>query len=67
MKKLKFIYNMCLEFDHDVREHYFSLKCIPKNSSTQRIYSLEYNIEPVEKINHTTDGFGNTIYIGHCL
>lgn len=58
---------MSLEFDNSVREHYFSLKCIPKSSSTQRIYSLEYNIEPIEKINHTTDGFGNSIYIGHCL
>lgn len=67
MKKLKFIYNMSLEFDCNIKEHYFSLKCIPKNTSTQRIYSLEYNIDPVEKINNTTDGFGNSIYIGHCL
>lgn len=67
MKKLKFIYNMSLEFDCNVKEHHFSLKCIPKNSDTQKIYSLEYDIEPVEKINYTTDGFGNSIYIGHCL
>lgn len=67
MKKLRFIYKMFLKFDSDVKNHYFSLKCIPKNSSTQKIYSLEYEIEPSEKINHTTDGFGNSIYIGHCL
>lgn len=67
MKKLRFIYNMSLKFDSDVRNHYFSLKCIPQNSSVQKIYSIEYEIEPSEKINNTTDGFGNAIYIGHCL
>lgn len=58
---------MSLKFDSDVRNHYFSLKCIPQNSSVQKIYSIEYEIEPSEKINNTTDGFGNAIYIGHCL
>lgn len=66
MKKLKFIYRMILKLGSDVINHSFSLRCIPRNDVSQRVYGLKCDISPYESLNKTTDGFGNTLYVGHC-
>lgn len=67
MKKLGFIYKMYLEFDTTIVQHNFSLRCLPSNNSKQRIFSLDYNIKPIEHITKRIDCFGNKIIIGDCM
>lgn len=66
MKKLRFTYTMSLTFKDEVREHFFSLRCVPKSEHNQKIYSLKFDVNPIEALNKTTDGFGNIMYVGHC-
>lgn len=67
MKKLSFDYRMSLEFDNPVHGHHYSLKCIPSNSASQKIFSLNFEVNPLEDLNKTVDGFKNIIYVGHYL
>lgn len=66
MKKLRFTYTMSLTFEDEVKEHFFSLRCIPKSDYYQKIYSLKFDVNPIEALNKTSDGFGNIMYVGHC-
>lgn len=65
MKKLSFVYNMDLEFDAEVINHNFSLKCMPINNSNQNIYSLDCEIKYYDYIIKESDCFGNFIYSGN--
>ncbi len=66
MRKLRFTYKMILKLGEDIINHSFSLRCIPKSDSYQKVYSLKCSVSPYESLNKTTDGFGNIVYVGHC-
>ena len=57
---------MILKLGEDIINHSFSLRCIPKSDSYQKVYSLKCSVSPYESLNKTTDGFGNIVYVGHC-
>ncbi|MCM1288203.1 MAG: transglutaminase family protein [Clostridium sp.] len=65
MKNLKFHYRMRLSFDVPIREHRFTLKCIPLDSDRQEIYDLEVDVYPNEFISKDFDSFGNFCYYGY--
>ena len=66
MKKLRFIYRMEIQFSSPVNSHYFALRCIPGDSSRQRIALTEQNIYPADYLARTKDGFGNIRLSGCC-
>lgn len=66
MKKLKFIYRMEIRFSSPVSNHYFALRCIPGDSSRQKIVLTEQNIYPADYLARTRDGFGNIRLDGCC-
>ena len=37
MRKLRFIYEMNLQFDEPVKDHYFALRCVPVSDEVQKI------------------------------
>ena len=65
MRKLHFEYKMDLEFESPVGNHYYTLMGIPKNTFTQQIYSLEYDINPMECSYINKDVFENINLIGN--
>ena len=62
MKELHFEYRMKLVFDHPVREHRFTLKCIPRSNERQEIRDLITDVYPKEFLSSSEDSFGN-----HCI
>lgn len=65
MKKIKFSYEMSLEFENNIHDHYFTLRCFPKNSERQRISKFDMKVEPYDMLCVSKDSYGNTTYIGH--
>lgn len=64
MKILKFIYTMELHFSSPVKNHAFSLRCIPGDSARQKIHFTEQTIFPADYISKSRDGFGNILLSG---
>ena len=62
MKELHFEYRMKLVFDHPVREHRFTLKCIPRSNERQEIRDLFQAVYPMEFLSSSEDSYGN-----HCM
>ncbi len=65
MRKLKFHYEMQLDFSDDVYRHSFVLRCLPKETCTQRITKLSCSITPLTSITKGWDAFGNPICFGY--
>ena len=65
MKKLKFHYNMTIEFTSPISNHNFKLKCLPKSGSRQTVSELNFEITPNVKLSDGTDGFGNLTRYGN--
>lgn len=65
MKSLRFHYHMSLNFDTEISNHRFTLKCIPKTEDRQEIVGLNVDIYPNEFINHNSDSFGNVSITGY--
>lgn len=59
MKSLHFTYEMLFEFSEPVCQHRFTLKCMPADSASQRIDSLQCRIFPTGQTSETEDSFGN--------
>lgn len=57
---------MEIQFSSPVNSHYFALRCIPGDSSRQRIALTEQNIYPADYLARTKDGFGNIRLSGCC-
>ena len=57
---------MEIRFSSPVNSHYFALRCIPGDSSRQRIILTEQNIYPADYLSRTKDGFGNIRLNGCC-
>lgn len=62
MKTLHFQYSMTLVFDNPVRQHRFTLKCVPLSSERQQILDLSTSVYPNEFLSSDRDSFGN-----HCI
>lgn len=65
MKKLRFRYEMHLQFDAPVNDHRFTLKCIPMSNQRQVIQKLETYIYPNEMLGKAEDSFGNLCIYGY--
>lgn len=66
MKRLEFHYNMTIRFDTPVKDHHFTLKCLPHDEVTQRIEHLEQFVYPNYFISHSVDSFFNNCIYGFC-
>lgn len=64
MRKLKFHYEMQLDFTGDVTRHSFALRCLPKDTCTQTIKKLSCAITPLTSITKSWDAFGNPMCFG---
>lgn len=64
MRKLKFHYEMQLAFSSDVVRHSFSLRCLPKDTCTQKISSVSCEISPMASFSRATDAYGNNVCLG---
>ncbi len=65
MKKLKFEYHMRLTFSDAVRDHRFSLKCIPHDTDMQRIEGATMSVYPDHITSEDTDSHGNITLFGY--
>lgn len=67
MKILRFEYNYRLEFDRDIQDQQFLLRCIPREGIHQKILEIDYTISPIDQVIRLKDGFNNSIYVGSSL
>lgn len=65
MKYLKFLYSMQIRFEEPVREHRFTLKCIPLSDERQQINGLSIDVYPKEFLSMDEDSFGNSCIYGY--
>ena len=66
MKRLRFHYRMKIDFDVPVKDHRFTLKCLPKDNSRQKIHNIAYEVFPNRFISRSYDAFGNECIYGLC-
>lgn len=55
------------QFSRYIKDHYFSLKCLPRDTARQSIESVEINAMPAEMRSSDIDSFGNSVIIGHTI
>lgn len=67
MKTLKFEYHYKVRFDTPIEQHYFQLRCIPRNGTHQIVREISYKILPSIPVTRIQDGFGNPTYVGSCM
>ncbi len=67
MKTLEFEYHYKIEFDNEVDQHQFQLRCIPRDGTHQKVLDIHYEITPSTKVTRINDGFGNPTYVGSCI
>ncbi len=65
MRALQFHYSMHIKFDDPVREHHFTLRCLPVSDERQHIQNLRYEVFPNEFISLAQDSFGNECIYGY--
>lgn len=58
---------MRLQFDSPIKDHYFSLKCIPHSTARQQIENVYVTIDPNEMTMEDRDSFGNVLIAGHVI
>lgn len=61
---LLFEYRMALRFSEPVRNHHFTLKCIPTGSARQTISHIEVRLSEGARFCENEDSFGNECIIG---
>ncbi len=64
MRELHFEYFMEIKFEEPVMNHKFSLKCVPRTNSMQRIEKLHVELFPADNLSESADSFGNHILYG---
>lgn len=64
MRELHFEYFMEIKFEELVTNHRFSLKCVPRSNSRQKIEDINVVILPAEQLSEAVDAFGNHIIYG---
>lgn len=66
MRVLKFSYHMDIQFDMPVKEHHFTLKCIPHSGFGQLVESVNFHVYPNRYISRSVDSFANECIYGYC-
>lgn len=64
MKTLHFDYDMQLMYAEEVKKCYFTIKCIPTNTSRQHLEEMKIRMEPFHYWEHGEDSFGNQLLYG---
>ena len=59
IKQLQFEYRLTASYSADISGHSFTVKFVPKDTSRQKITSLNIAVKDCEKVYVTTDNFGN--------
>lgn len=65
MKDLRFRYEMQLQFDAPVKDHHFTLKCMPKSDERQTIRNRTEYVHPNDTVSKAEDSFGNLCIYGY--
>lgn len=65
MKELHFEYRMKLMFEDSVRQHRFTLKCVPLSNECQQIENVKLDVYPKEFLSASKDSFGNYCIYGY--
>lgn len=66
MTELEFQFRTELTFSEPVREHVFSLHCLPREDETQQLRSYGITLEPAAGYELRRDGFGSWLVCGSC-
>lgn len=66
MKELEFDFRTVLRLSGPVREHVFSLHCLPREDETQQLRSYGIQLEPAVGYELRKDGFENWLVCGAC-
>ena len=66
MKHLMYNFRTIVSFDQDVTEHYFTLRCLPRETPFQHILTQKLTLDPALEWLGQTDGFGNLLAVGNC-
>lgn len=64
MARLDFSYTMEISFSQAVKDHHFTLRCLPRSGSAQRLLSLSIDVSPAGKLSLGADSFGNPYVYG---
>lgn len=64
MKNVRFEYIAALKLAVPVKDHYFSIRCVPQSTAGQRIERLNVTLFPETKTWRNTDSFGNAVISG---
>lgn len=65
MKQLHFSYDMKIHFSTPVKEHHFTIKCMPLSDERQKIENLEVSILPNSFLSEDRDSYGNLCIYGY--
>lgn len=66
MKELSFYYMLKIRFSSPVKDHRFTLRCVPCDNERQRMKEMEISVLPKENLSSSTDSFGNYCIYGNC-
>ncbi len=64
MRRLDYTYRTHIAFDVPVKDHYFTLRCLPRETPTQHIVTQRLSLEPDMAWTMQQDGFGNQLQVG---
>ena len=66
MKKLSFHYHLKITMDSPVCRHHFTLRCVPRSDTRQRILELHHFLSPGDWLSRGRDQWGNDLLYGCC-
>lgn len=66
MKQWKLTYEFSSEFTAPATDHYFKLRCFPREDEMQRTASLRWSVNPPSGCSFESDAFGNKLLFGCC-
>lgn len=64
MKRLAFDYYMHIAFSEVVSQSHYTIKCIPMDTASQRLETLQVEIAPKDTMSRGEDSFGNQYLYG---
>ena len=67
MKQWKLFYEFSSAFTGPASEHYYKLRCFPREYSMQKITFLQWDVQPYSGSMLETDHFGNRLLYGSCM
>lgn len=66
MMQLEFTYRTHIDFEFPATDHYFTLRCLPRPSTTQHMLASHLSIVPEAYWSLQRDGYGNLLQVGVC-